>query len=483
MTTGVTLRARVALGAGVIVVVGVVAALAVAEPREKQTKATAIAVRIAIPGSPDVTGGDVVGPPGASTSVTGFAYPDDGSIVGLGSATGTVVAKPGNPASAQASTDAVAVSLFGGEITASEVSTRATTAAGTVAVTADTSASRVAGLVVLGQAVAVAPGAHVALADWGALDLLASQTSTAAPETGLRVGKASTIGIRITLTADHGGLPAGSEIDLGSVDATAVASAAGPAVSTTTGATTKPILPPRLRTLEPGASISGAPADIVKPLPAGVRSTLTHGGYVFPVFGPVSFGDTFGASRPDVKGGWHHGEDIFGPVGAPLLAVVAGTVHTVGWNAIGGWRFWLRDAQGDEFYYAHLSAYSPLAVDGRHVDAGDVIGFMGKTGDAEFSLPHLHFEIHPAALASFGYDGVVAPYPFLVAWRHAEDVPFAAGRTYALDANGLPRSLAPSPGAVLLQFADVSSSSGLVPGALEQAVQRRLASPAVTAPG
>jgi murein DD-endopeptidase MepM/ murein hydrolase activator NlpD len=468
---------RVALAAGVVGVVGVVATLAVAEPREKQTTATARAVRIAVPGSPDVTGGDVVGPPGASTSVAGFAYPDDSSIVRLGSATGTVVAKPGNPASAQASAETVAVSLFGGEITAGDVSTRATAAAGAVAVTAETSASHVDGLVVLGQAVAETPGASVPLADWGTLDILVSQTTTTAPKIGLRTGRASVVGLRITLAADHGGLPAGSEIDLGSVDATAVASASSPGPATTPEppTPTKPVPTPNLRVVEPGASIPGAPADIVKPLPAGVKSTLTNGGYVFPVYGPVSFGDTFGASRPDVKGGWHHGEDIFGPIGTPLLAVAAGTVHTVGWNAIGGWRFWLRDNQGNEFYYAHLSAYSPLAVDGRHVNAGDVIGFMGKTGDAEFSLPHLHFEIHPGALASLGYDGVVAPYPFLVAWRHAQDVSFAAGRTYTLDANGLPRSVAPSPGAVLLQFSDVSSSSGLIPGSLDRAVQRRLA--------
>ena len=62
--------------------------------------------------------------------------------------------------------------------------------------------------------------------------------------------------------------------------------------------------------------------------------------------------------------------------------------------------------------------------------AGDVLGFMGKTGDAEFSPVHLHFEIHPVALLARGYDGAVAPYPFLNAWRRAEDVSFDAGRAY-----------------------------------------------------
>jgi hypothetical protein len=69
-----------------------------------------------------------------------------------------------------------------------------------------------------------------------------------------------------------------------------------------------------------------------------------------------------------------------------------------------------------------------------------------------------------------GYDGVIAPYPFLVAWRRAEDVPFSNGRVYIADANGLPRAAAPAPGAVLLQAQDVSRTSGLVPGALERAL-------------
>ena len=104
-------------------------------------------------------------------------------------------------------------------------------------------------------------------------------------------------------------------------------------------------------------------------------------GYVFPVYGPSSFADTFRAARAGV--GWHHGEDIFAPLGAPLLAVADGTVFSVGWNDLGGYRLWLRDRQGNQFYYAHLSAFSPLAVDGNEVKAGDVLGFVGNTGDAQ----------------------------------------------------------------------------------------------------
>jgi len=69
-------------------------------------------------------------------------------------------------------------------------------------------------------------------------------------------------------------------------------------------------------------------------------------------------------------------------MGTPILAVADGTVFSVGWNTLGGNRLWLRDKDGNTFYYAHLSAYSPLAVNGLRVKAGAVLGFVGNTGDA-----------------------------------------------------------------------------------------------------
>jgi murein DD-endopeptidase MepM/ murein hydrolase activator NlpD len=187
---------------------------------------------------------------------------------------------------------------------------------------------------------------------------------------------------------------------------------------------------------------------------------------VFPVFGPVSFGDTYGAPRAAVT--WHHGEDLFAPLGAPVLAVADGTVFSVGWNDIGGFRFWLRDRQGNQFYYAHLSAFSPLAVDGTEVRAGQVIGFVGNTGDAQGTPYHLHFEIHPVALLPMGYDGVVRAYPYLSAWRRLRDVSLAAGRGWAPP---VPASAqAPRPGAFLLGASDISSASGLDPGSLQRAL-------------
>jgi murein DD-endopeptidase MepM/ murein hydrolase activator NlpD len=206
---------------------------------------------------------------------------------------------------------------------------------------------------------------------------------------------------------------------------------------------------------------------LVRLPPDGIVPRLTKNRYVFPVYGPAAFVDTFGAARATT--GWHHGEDIFAPLGAPVLAVADGTLFQVGWNDVGGNRLWLRDSSGNEFYYAHLSAFSPLAVEGRPVRAGEVVGFVGTTGDADGTPPHLHFEIHPVGLLSLGYDGVVAAHPYLVAWQRVTDLDFAAiglarvgWRSYAPES-----AAAPTPGALLLSSADISTADDLDADAVE----------------
>jgi hypothetical protein len=189
---------------------------------------------------------------------------------------------------------------------------------------------------------------------------------------------------------------------------------------------------------------------------------------VFPVYGPSSFVDTFGGPRSDVSGGWHHGDDIFAPLGAPVLAVASGTVFSVGWNKIGGNRLWLLDSQGNQFYYAHLSAFAANATNGARVKAGQVIGFMGNTGDAEGTPVHLHFEVHPVSLLYLGYDGAVDPTPYLDAWSHQQDLAFPIGIGWAPLVPGGPG--APEPGAILLGMRDISTADGLDPRSLERAL-------------
>jgi hypothetical protein len=148
--------------------------------------------------------------------------------------------------------------------------------------------------------------------------------------------------------------------------------------------------------------------------PLKITPPLGLSRYVFPVAGSVSFTDTYGADRSDVS--WHHGDDIFAPLGTPVVAVADGTLNRVGWERLGGWRLWVRDRLGNEFYYAHLSGYTRAALDKGRVKAGTVLGFVGDTGDA-FGTPfHLHFEIHPRSLLPLRYDGAVDPTSYLDHW-------------------------------------------------------------------
>jgi murein DD-endopeptidase MepM/ murein hydrolase activator NlpD len=460
-------------------VLALVAGLAGAAPAPPTARATALVVRITVPGLPGAVAGEVVAPPSSSTPTPGFAYPVDGSVVRLAASSSSVAAQPGEAASAQGIADVLSVSLFNGEITADSIAVRATVAAGSANASADVTGSSVAGLVVLGQPISPTPGQQVPLADWGTLDVLAGQTESTSTEP--RTAHAVVTGLRVRVTVPHGGLPADSEIVVALADASAEATPAPPPAALKPQPEPKPATPrpkpeerePSPAVREPGRSVAGAPDELVRAVPEGVLPRESGGGYVFPVYGPASFGDSFGAPRGAYVGGWHHGEDIFAPLGTPVLAVADGTVFSVGWNQYGGWRLWLRDRLGNQFYYAHLSAYSPLGLNGRAVRSGDVVGFMGKSGDAEHSPPHLHFEIHPVSMLHLGYHGVIAPYPYLLAWRRAEDVSFTLGRAYLPEGDGPRRANAPPVGAMLLEASDISRASGLQPGALERALAGR----------
>ncbi len=449
-------------------------AAAAPPPRSAVTEATAAIVAITVPGQSGVVLGGVEWPSASTAEVQSFAYPPDGSVATVGLSRASASAQAGPAAVAEASAQSAAVSLFGGEVLAAQVSASVTAGAGTRSSGADVGRSSVQGLRVLGQDVPTAPGS-VQLADWGMLEVLAHDTGSRRGNQPAAQGSVAVL--RVSVTVAHGGLPAGSTVVVGSAAATAVAEPPKPSepprgiVGTPTqGAPPPDTTPPPPEPEGGGTSIPGGP---VRSGPPEVTARLTSGGYVFPIYGAASFGDSFGAPRPNIPGGWHHGEDIFAQEGAPILAVADGTLHQIGFIPIGGYRLWLRDEDGNEFYYAHLSAYSPLAVEGKQVEAGDVIGFVGATGDAEGGTPHLHFEIHPAAMIGLGYDGVVAPYPYLVAWKRAQDVSFAAGRIYVPSGAGPGAPTLPPPGAVLLQAEDIASLSGLVPGALERALERK----------
>ncbi|MGE5272499.1 MAG: choice-of-anchor P family protein [Verrucomicrobiota bacterium] len=423
--------------------------------------------------------GDASAPPNATVPDAPFAYPADGSVVSA-QATSVSASASAPDGTASVTTTVSGLSLFAGEITADAVQS-SVTSAGTVG---DLGDSTLTNLVVLGAASPGVANTRIQLADWGYAVVLAESTKKGPASSPSWRGTVT--GLVVHLDLDHGGLPAGSEIRIGYADAYSRPPASTP-TSTATSTSVAPSITTTARRARPlpipvpgseGADRAGKTANHNRAkrtsgppvlTPPTVTPKLTAGGYVFPVYGPSGYGDTFGAPRGDVSGGWHHGDDIFAPLGAPVLAVASGTVFSVGWNEIGGWRLWLRDGGGNEFYYAHLSAYTSLAVDGRHVTAGQVLGFVGNTGDAQGTPFHLHFEVHPVSMLFLGYDGSVDPTRYLNAWKHLEDirilpaVPFSARLSTT--------SAAPTPGAILLRSSDISTASGLDPGSLRRAMR------------
>ena len=272
---------------------------------------------------------------------------------------------------AQGVSDVLGVSLFNGEITADSVAARAK-ASSTVS---DAVGSAVTNLVLLGQGVTPVPNQRFPLGDWGyAITLELTAEAPVADDT--RNARAAVTALRVVLLADHGGLPVGTEILIGHAEASSSTPlsvlAPPPAEQAKPAKTGRPAgVPPKKKKAAAKAAGAGrgraglalqAAAD--RRLGAALARRLR-----LPRLRPRPRSPTRSARR--ARGvGWHHGEDIFAPLGAPLLAVADGTVFSVGWNELGGYRLWLRDHQGNQFYYAHLSAFSPLAVDGSEVRAG-----------------------------------------------------------------------------------------------------------------
>ena len=122
-------------------------------------------------------------------------------------------------------------------------------------------------------------------------------------------------------------------------------------------------------------------------------------------------------------------------MGTPLVACESGTLTKIGPAGLGGNRLWVKGDSGTEYYYAHLSAFAEGSVEGKRVNAGDVVGFVGNTGNAAGGPSHLHFEVHP------GGGDAVNPYPLLKAAYGAKpmvkvEVDQAAARCGATPAGG-----------------------------------------------
>ena len=129
--------------------------------------------------------------------------------------------------------------------------------------------------------------------------------------------------------------------------------------------------------------------------------------YGLKAFSPIAAGygyshcDDFGVSRSFGFRRKHLGHDMMGAQGTPIVAVEGGVVEAMGWNRYGGWRIGIRSFDSKRYYYyAHLQKDHPFAEglrEGDMVQAGDLIGFMGRTGYSDrentnnIETVHLHF--------------------------------------------------------------------------------------------
>ena len=348
---------------------------------------------IAMPGRPVL----VLGTPASGRGPS--SYPAKAPIVRFLGASGS----GSSCTDSQVSLDSV--SLFGGAVTAHSVS--GTHGRGSVS-----------GLSVYGSPVSVGAGHSVGVGGWGEVTVQKTVGRITAP-------------LVVQLLAAHRGLPAGTTIAF-AFAASAQTVAAPPKHKHASGSGTHSSAHTHNSGSAPKPKHSGhaktkhrdhhKARPVAQPLTATPSLGFKPKHFVFPIDGGASYVDTYGANRNDIYDGWHHGDDLFAPLGTPVVAVARGTLSLVGWNELGGWRLWLTDRKGNSYYYAHLAGYARWILTHPHVRAGQVLGFLGRTGDAFTTTPHLHFEIHPHLYVGLGYDGAVDPTRYLQSWK-VEHVP------------------------------------------------------------
>jgi murein DD-endopeptidase MepM/ murein hydrolase activator NlpD len=141
------------------------------------------------------------------------------------------------------------------------------------------------------------------------------------------------------------------------------------------------------------------------PQPSDVLSVVGP----FPVAGLTWWTDDWHAYRCCPYPHLHEGLDMFASIGTPVVAAADGYVSQRVMNSISGLGVEITDAANTQYFYAHLSRFAPGLEVGMRVSVGDVIGYVGNTGDAIRTSPHLHFEVQPNGVP-------VPPKPFVDGW-------------------------------------------------------------------
>ena len=156
-----------------------------------------------------------------------------------------------------------------------------------------------------------------------------------------------------------------------------------------------------------------------------MRKAFLHVAGPFPVAGPASWSNDWHAFRPCPYPHLHEGLDIFAPWGTPVVAVVNGVLNSKGVSSMSGLFVEITNASGTKFFYCHLSRFAAVHT-GQRVRRGQVLGYIGTTGDARGTTPHLHFQVEPGGIPT-------PPKPFVDRWLLRE-----IGRARAMDARTAP---------------------------------------------
>lgn len=172
---------------------------------------------------------------------------------------------------------------------------------------------------------------------------------------------------------------------------------------------------PQRQTSAISTSVAAARAD--EPTPYDSPDyVVPAGGLLLPVQGVAAnqLIDTYGQARGDgIRA--HNAIDIMAAQGTPVLAAAGGTVEKLFLSKAGGNTLYERSPDGKAiYYYAHLGSYAPGLAEGTVVQAGQQLGFVGSSGDADPGAPHLHFAIMALVPGGKWWQGrPINPYPLL----------------------------------------------------------------------
>ncbi len=165
---------------------------------------------------------------------------------------------------------------------------------------------------------------------------------------------------------------------------------------------------PRELPIPANPATAGAPAATLADLLRAKRLMVPVAGIA-----PARVPDSFTARR---GARIHSALDIMAPRGTPVLSADAGRVFKLRSNALGGITIYALDpAERFVYYYAHLDRYAEGLAEGQRLQPGDVIGYVGTTGNAPPNVPHLHFQLLQYRGNGRWWDGdPLNPHPFLV---------------------------------------------------------------------